>query len=342
MWKNSQSISAIAISIAIEIGTVYFCCFGAISSADGLPCGGKFPNPITDICWSCMFPIRIGKIKINPTKTTDNSDPAPPTVCSCPTNGLPRVGIGISFWEPARVAEVVRTPMCMPTLNGAILGKLPVPAGTHHKSENCQGKAFYHVHWIQYPVMNWLGMALAGGVCFVSESFDVAYMSEFDPLWDDDELSFLLNPEAVLFANPITQLACVADALKATVSGFGLDMLFWCSGSQGSLYPLDGSHANHIGGVDSSLALVHKMIFKMHRQMLAYDISTPNAICGQLPQPILRKTQYKQQMMYPIPQTMKGYGLGASSVFWWAGKEFPYKGEDFSYLVWRKRLCCAW
>ncbi|MBF0300542.1 MAG: TraU family protein, partial [Oligoflexia bacterium] len=133
----------------------------------------------------------------------------------------------------------------------------------------------------------------------------------------------------------------VADSVKAAITGFGIDALFWCSGSQGSVYPLDGSHANHIGGVDSSLALVHKMIFKMHRQLLAQDTSTPFAICGGIPQPILRKTQYKEQMMYPIPQTLQGYGLGAPTVLWGAGREFPYKGEDFSYLIWRKRVCCS-
>ncbi|WP_422822808.1 TraU family protein [Vibrio fluvialis] len=26
---------------------------------------------------------------------------------------------------------------------------------------------------------------------------------------------------------------------------------------------------------------------------------------------------------------------------WGAGREFPYKGEDFTYLIWRKRTCCA-
>jgi conjugal transfer pilus assembly protein TraU len=314
-----------------------------VTDSYALPCGGKFPNPITDICWSCMFPIQIGKIKISSTLSLDNQDFPPPTFCTCPAPPpvFTRPGVGVSFWAPARIAEVVRTPLCSPTLNGMILGAMPVAAGTHHQSEGNSGKAFYHVHWIQYPVLNWLGMAFSSGACFVNETFDVAFFTEFDPLWDDDELSFALNAEAVLFANPVTQAACVADSIKAAVTGFGLDMLFWCSGSQGSLYPLTGNHANHIGGVDSSLALVHKMIFKMHRLMLAQDTSTDLAICGGLPQPILRKSQYKQQMMYPIPQTLTGYGLGAPSIMWGAGKEFPYKGEDFSYLVWRKRTCCA-
>lgn len=338
MWKNFR------LSKLLGIGTLLLSIIISGRSY-ALPCNGRFPNPLTDICWSCMFPIQIGKIKLNPTKESENLDPPPPMICSCPFPPLRRWGIGISFWEPARIAEVVRTPMCSPTLNGAVLGKLPVPAGTNTKNHKSGGSAFYHVHWIQYPVLNWLGLMMAGGACMVSESFDLAYFSEMDPLWDDDELTYILNPEAVLFAHPLAQAACAADSIKAAASGFGIDKLFWCSGSQGSLYPISGNHATHIGGVDSSLALVHKMIFKLHRQGQAHDTSTKNenTMCnGWSPQSLLRKNQYKQQMLFPVPQNIKGYGLGAPSMLWGAGKEFPYKGEDFSYLVWRKRTCCAY
>ena len=181
--------------------------------AFGFPCSGRFPNPVTDICWSCLFPIKIGGINISSPAQNDNFDPPPPLICTCPMALPPyiRVGVGVSYWEPARVAEVVRTPMCSPTLNGTILGKIPAPAGNHHEEDGRQGDAFYHVHWFQYPVLSWLGMVIAQGACMVSESFDIAYMTEIDPLWDDDELGFLTSPEAVLFANPISQAACVAD-----------------------------------------------------------------------------------------------------------------------------------
>ena len=40
--------------------------------------------------------------------------------------------------------------------------------------------------------------------CLERGSFDLAYLTEVDPLWNDDELTLiLLNPDAVLFANPI-------------------------------------------------------------------------------------------------------------------------------------------
>ncbi len=301
----------------------------------GQTCGGKFPNLITDICWSCLFPLNIGPVTIAPFGG-DNLDPPPPLICNCGW----RPGIGISFWGPDRLAEVVRTPFCSPTLNGTVLGKFNFIPGTNFNgTDGDSGQAFYQVHWLQFPILSWIGMILSG-MCFVSETFDIAYMSELDPLWNDDNAAFVLNPEAVLFTSPITQAACAADSVKAAATDFGFDVLFWCAGSQGSVYPLSGNHANHIGGVDSSLAIVHKMIFKLHREFLAYDTSTPLAMCSNVPQPILRKNQYKQQMLYPIAQNKKGYGLGAPSAIWGSGKEFPYQGEDFSYLIWRKRQCC--
>jgi len=345
MLNNSRSTNwlrpgrRIMLLLGVIAALGLFSSRGAIAAA----CEGDFPNPITDVCWNCFFPLQIGSISIS-FGQPDNGDPDPPFLCTCPAPPpiFIRPGVGMSFWEPARVAEVVRTPMCSPTLNGSVLADMPfVPKGTNYAHQDTSEQAFYHVHWFQYPVLSWVGMGISQGICFVPEPMDMQYATELDPLWDDDELAFLINPEAILFANPIAQAACVADSLKASVTKFGIDALFWCSGSQGSIYPLSGSHATHNGGVDSTLATVHKHVARMHRMGLAMDTSTLGAMCTNLPQPVLRKKQYKQQMLFPIPQTQKGYGFGAASSFWGAGKEFPYKGEDFSYLIWRKRTCCA-
>ena len=332
MLKHSQYSKCIAL----------LCLLFFINQSLAVKCSGRFPNPVTDVCWQCLFPIHIGSMEVSGTDQKDNGDPKPPLICACPAPPpiFVRPGIGVSFWEPARIAEVVRTPMCSPTLNGQVLGSIPAPNGVHFTGDSETQEAFYQVHWFQYPVLSWLGMGLAQ-LCFVSEPFDLTYLTELDPLWNDDELTFLLNPEAILFANIPAQAACAADAAKASYTGFGIDSLFWCAGAQGSVYPLTGNILYHESSIASSLLLVHRHIFKMHRQLLAQDTSTLAAMCGNLPQPILRKKQYKQQMMYPIPQTKKGLGLGASSIIWGTGKEFPYKGEDFTYLIWRKRTCCA-
>lgn len=340
-----KSFRLISLCVALVTGSAVAATALTSTSSTGT-CAGRFPNLVKDVCWLCMFPVRIGSMKITIPGQSDNHDSPPPLLCTCPAPPpiFKRIGIGVSYWEPARVAEVVRTPMCSPTLNGKILGKIPgAIAGTHGgQSSDADQGAFYQVHWFVYPIMNWLGIAIATGACLKIETFDLAYMSELDPLWDDDELTFLTDPESILFANPISQAACAADAVAASTTKFGIDQLFWCSGSQGSVYPIDGNISEHHGGVDSSLDAVHRLIFKMHRSNLALDTSTRGAMCFNLPQPVMRKTQYKQQMLYPIAQSKTGYGLGAASVAWGAGKEFPYRGEDFAYLIWRKRICCAW
>lgn len=316
----------------------------SLDSSDVQPCTGQYPNLMSDVCWDCMFPIKIGAFTLSTANQKDNDDPAPPMYCTCPAPPpvFYRYGVGVSFWEPARMAEVVRTPMCSPTLGGERLGSITAPAGTHSQYGEDPTSSYYHVHWFTYPILSWLGMGFTSAICSEGDTFDVMYMTEMDPFWDSDDSSYLLNAEAALFTSPIVQASCAADSVKASLTFFGIDAMFWCAGSQGSVYPLSGTQSNHTGGVDASLNMVHRFTFKMHREMLGQDTSTAGAICGAMPQPLLRKTQYKQQMIFPIPQSQVGLGYGVPSTIWGAGKEFPYKGEDFAYLIWRKRLCCAW
>ena len=87
-----------------------------------------------------------------------------------------------------------------------------------------------------YPLLSWIGVLLDLG-CLEGGGLDIAWVSELDPAWLDDELSFLLNPEAALFANLPAQAACAADCAAASV-GLPLDPMFWCAGCQGGMYPL--------------------------------------------------------------------------------------------------------
>ncbi len=307
-------------------------------------CQGKFVNPITDICWSCLFPITIGGIKV----TGGREDtPNPHTlICACPRPPLPFPvpGIPISFWEPVRLVDVSRTPYCLVNMGGI---KIANPSGeskgagsvAHGSGNNRSLKhSFYQVHWYVYPVIYWLEL-LVDFICIEKNGFDIAYLTELDPFWNDDETSFIINPEAILFANPIAQAACAADCV-ASSTGFPFDALFWCGGCQGSLYPFSGSISAHVGGVQASLLATQRMIAKLHREFLLWGYMGQEAFCSKYPMPIIRKTQYKTQMVYPIPSTKGCQPLGRSEVLWGSGKEFPYKGEDFGYLIWRKRNCC--
>ena len=76
-------------------------------------CQGKFANPITDICWSCMFPISIGGNAAAVDGQEDTSNPEG-FLCACPD----RVGVKTAFWEPTRRVDVTRTPYCFVSLGG--------------------------------------------------------------------------------------------------------------------------------------------------------------------------------------------------------------------------------
>lgn len=305
-------------------------------------CTGRFVNPITDICWSCLFPITISGMRVTPSgEDTHNSKRLG---CTCPMAMPPyrRVGLPITFWEPARLVDVTRTPYCLVNMGGALLLNRGVKGhgGVANSHSQKVRNSFYHVHWYIYPLIYWLEL-LTDFICLERAAFDVAYITEIDPLWNNDETAFILNPEAILFGNPIAQAACAADCVSAS-TGFSHDFLFWCGGCQGSLYPFTGTVSAHVGGVQASLLTTQRLMAKLHRQGMLHGTMGKQGLCDKYPMPIIKKTQYKTQMVYPIPSaTSKNcQPLGRSETLWASGREFPYQGEDFGYLIWRKRSCC--
>src|SRR3546814_8613700 len=87
---------------------------------------------------------------------------------------------------------------------------------------------------------------VADFLCLESGSIDILYISEIDPLWQDSELTAIINPEAVLFANPLALAACAADCV-ASPAKLPIDEMFWCAGCQGSMYPMNGNVSASIG-----------------------------------------------------------------------------------------------
>lgn len=303
-------------------------------------CAGRFPNPITDVCWKCIFPIRILGVKIVPGGADDKTHHAKP--CFCPKKGIPAPvpGLPVSLWEPVRMVDVTRTPWCFVNLGGI----QPVKTGIRGRGDVRQDSStnqtsFYNVHWYTWPVITWLEMFM-DFVCLEKTSFDVSYVTELDPTWNDDSKSLILNPEALLFGNPISQFACAADC-AASSSHLPLDSLYWCGGCQGSFFPYTGSVGAHNGGVQASLLLTGRMISKLHRELLLMSTTGEKALCKPCLSPIIKKSQYRTQMLYPISQSRACQPLGSTEVAWQGGREFPGKGSDFGYLIWRKRDCCA-
>ena len=313
-------------------------------SLAGLTCAGKFPNPITDICWSCILPLSIGAAKIGDLGGQDDIPNPTSPVCNCVTQ--PLVGLAVGFWEPVRHVETVRKPFCLVSMGGVDLDPgLPAPGHARFNGAGGEGlESFYQAHFYVNPVMYWL-QVITDFPCLEKGAFDIAYMTEVDPLWADDELTLILNPEAVLFANPVALAACAADCVAASV-GTGIRELFFCSGCQGGLYPLDGHAPVHMGGVRTAALMTHRLTAKMHRELLAWGWHGTRGLCGPYFLPVMDKSAYKSQLTYPIPGTTKIGGrccqpLGRTTILYGAGKEFPIRGEDFSFLLFRKRNCCV-
>ncbi|MEY3106604.1 MAG: hypothetical protein RIT35_770 [Pseudomonadota bacterium] len=309
-------------------------------------CVGKFINPITDICWSCIFPISIGGMKINSGGGRRDTDNPSSPICGCIKGGLPVPGITIGFWEPVRLVDITRNAMCLVNMGGVDLGydRSQGAFSKGYGGEEHNSHSFYHTHYYAYPLIYWLELLTDFG-CLEEGSLDLAYMSEFDPTYKND--ANFLNPEVFLFSNPISQMACAADCISANIS-LPQDSLFWCAGCLGSIYPFSGNVAGHVGGVQASSLLTTRILAKMHRTGLARKTMTDSAafngsICRKEIAPKIIKSQYRLQMTYPISATKGPFScnpVGMSDIFYNSGREFPYKGEDFGYLIWRKKNCC--
>lgn len=314
----------------------------ALYSPAQAECVGRFLNPISDICWRCIFPLKIASITVVSGDVSDPDEGQQPIICWCKRPPIPYdiPGIPISYWEPARLVDVTRTPYCFINLGGVQLMETGVIDRGHTSDDDGDGqkRSFYNVHWYIYPILFILEV-LTDFICIESGSIDVGYITEIDPFWNDDEKNAILNPEAILFGNPIAQAACVADCVSSSLD-FPLDILFWCNGCQGSIYPFTGTVNDHSGGVQASLLVMGRFMAKLHREGFLKGYIGIQGLCDKYPMPIIKKSQYRTQMTYPIPQTDKCQAFGSTEMFWQPGHEYPYQGEDFGYLIWRKRDCC--
>lgn len=309
--------------------------FGYLLSLESFE--GKMVNPITDVCWECLFPITFGGINVTPGH--EDLTHSHPPICTC-AGTPPKIGIPLTFWEPLKMIEVTRHAYKLIGLGGLSFGTETI------KNRGCVGiiadgpsqSSFYHCHVYNYPIFAILEI-LTDFACIEPGNLDLAYFSELDPFWTDESWSLLQNPEAGFFANPLAQLSCVADCAAASVNR-PLDKLFWCAGCEGSLYPFTGTVPHHIGGCQASALLTHRVIAKMHRSYLMKGYEEEE-FCESKYMPLIKKSLYKTQLVHPIPQTHGScHPLGKTDLLWGMGKAYPYSGEDFIYFLWVKKQCC--
>jgi len=296
---------------------------------------------ITDICWKCVFPIRVAGSTISP--PTENKVPdgaANKPVCICKDElGVPHVGLQTSFWEPYRLIEFQRTPGCLSVLNGTKMSINPLHRGRHGYTPD-NSTLITHYHYYSFPVLYMLSM-FAGKGCNPGgySDLDLMFLSELDPTWYDMELSIFTNPEALLFANPASAVSCMADSI-ASLADNPITAMFWCAGTWGLVYPLSG-HINAERGVIKSTSLASvRVLTQLHRRGFAWKTIGNESMCNGVVVPYFPKNQYRFSLIWPVPETQKNHHVGELVELWGSGKLIPVAGEDPIYIIWRWIDCC--
>ena len=298
-------------------------------------CDGHFVNPVTDVCWKCLFPLSIGGSKIvkasNGLQDTDN----PKSVINwCGSH----VGLQIGYWEPFALADITDTPYCFVNMGGLKLASSHKRGG-RLQTGTSQRQAFYHAHWYKYPLVMWLNL-LTDLSCQEAGDFDLMWMTELDATWSDSSLAMTINPDATLFANPVAQTACAADSISSTTLKRPIDSLFWCAGSSGSHYPLTGHVTSPQSPIQMAALLTQRMNFKLHRQrMISDSVGVDGATCKPVHYPVTPKSRYRYELVNQVADGKHCYPSGYSSLAMEAGKIKPTQTDQYGYLVWRKRNC---
>lgn len=294
------------------------------------------------------FPIKIGTITISTFSELEDISTGVPNspVCICqrPPLFLPLPGMTVSFWEPMGIVETTAIPWCFPWLGQ----DLPVEFGAGsdaigaRPSKATSNRYTYQAHYTEYPVFAMLKLLTDIGCVDVGETPDMPYLSEIDPLWQNDIWASIIAPEVYLVANPVAQMACSVDSAAAT-GGFPIDAMWWCAGSWGSIYPLSQNAATMTAPSASALT-VARLLTHQHRLLmfeLSAGIHMVTGLCSSIRVPLMQKSLYSIFPLYPVSYPYR-IPIGRASMLWEYGLDTPMVNFDvWAWAVYRKRDCCA-
>lgn len=308
-----------------------------------------------DVNWSNAFPIMIGGVTTpgprNPPQPSKMKEPA---VCICPERGAAAVGIGLTYWVPEFLAEVQDKAGCLPsfgadmeatTVAGAKATDSQGPAdlsGSGDNDDKTNEARRMQVHWFKYPLFAMLDLFNSLACANTSGTFAIADLTEVNPTWHDDFWANITNPESFLYANPVALAACTADAV-ASSAHLPLDVMNWCVGAQGGLYPISGKsgHSEYTSPADGNLAILAKYMQWLSRSFRLQVTIGPMALCRSVVFPNLLKSQYRIDPLKPV-HTNSFVRFGKYHKLW---DSFPplNPGEryDTTFLIWQGQQCCV-
>lgn len=297
-------------------------------------CSSSFVNLLTEVNWECIFPIRIGGALSVGDDTYTNDDEISSPVCVCKNGLIPKIGLNVSFWEPVRMIDTVSDPYCFNGLGFKIGNSYGRLGGGLQQEGGSGGRAFQQMHYYIFPAWKMLDM-FADIPCLEDKGFDVAMMSEILPNWNNEVVSMLVNPEALVFGNPVAQLACIGDSVAANTRTTS-NSLFWCMGSWGQSYPLAGSITS-TDYVEANAGVAARATYLMGRTGLLLDPAVDS--CSAVHTPIWIKSHYKYQLLKPTADSECRI-IGEEGLFWTGFKHTGFEGDNFTWMMFRKNKCC--
>ncbi|MBB6117750.1 conjugal transfer pilus assembly protein TraU [Rahnella inusitata] len=329
--RSTALLRSLGKDVSVTSGSLLASVFNTLISPAHAECNSSFINPITDIGWSCIFPMRIAGVQIIGGEENPSNSNSP--ICVCKGGTVSTLGLRTSFWEPKRIIDTVSDPYCMMPLGTSLNIPKPGTLAGGLDNNDTSKRAFQQAHYYIFPAWKILNM-FYDIPCLDDEGYDVAMMTEILPQWNNDILSLIINPEAVLFANPISTITCSADAVAATY-GMPLNTLFWCMGSWGNAYPLSGSITS-TDYVEANAGIAARTIYMMGRLGLLWNTSEDG--CYRELAPIWRKDRFKLQMMRPTRDSAC-VPIGREGLLWTGMKHNPRK-DNFMWMMFEKKDCC--
>lgn len=255
-------------------------------------------------------------------------------ICPRPPPVFFETGLIVSYWEPFLLEDTVSVAFYSAMLGISIGSSVIDELGGKNKSsdaaEIANESTFAQAHGWLIPMLPYPCNRNDYGM----------WMTEYDAMWQNDELSAIIHPEAALYANKEMQMACMADAAAVNV-GWPLDIMPWCVGSGGSAYPMTG-HVDNDNIVQANSTVAARLIYKLNRIMLICDPA--DNLCGCNYTPVWIKSHYKLHTARPDDRST--HPIGKSAKFYDSGLNPPYTGakgsnDEFLWIVYRKQKCCT-
>lgn len=267
------------------------------------------------ICWSQFYPILLAGVDVfHRDQHPEDASRQALGVCGgdLSRGQLPRIGFTLGHWRPVRIIEVVRMDMsiCSPTLGGLTI---PGPGVMNGGSHGDESTSFYHINLFDFDILGMIGLLRNSGCSLGTFDLTLVDNSIYWPQWKDHKLAEAMNPEVSLLASIGLHVMEPIDSIYTTTHDESLDKFWMTAGSWGSMAHYTG-HAGDghntplrwVGAASRYMA----MLARMGRLKRTVGSDT---LCERPVMPIIKKSQYRLQTLFPVGQA-KGGSVTTSSV----------------------------